>query len=157
MWAFGAMPARPCRMRPTLARCGPTSRHVRGLARGRFTADPTEGVNAEGEWEKVWPLLDMPVEDRRSQAFMSRRSFALVALGEGWVTEAEAIAWAAGQAIPAWVEQIIDANIPEASRALVKIQTLTDVDVKRTGQLMPMLQAAKGVSDAELDALFGIA
>lgn len=119
--------------------------------------EPTESVNADGAWEKAWPLVDMPTEARREQAFMPRRDFALASMEEGWVTEAEAIAWAAGQAIPAWVEQIIDANIPEASRALVKIQTLTDADVRRTGQLMPMLQAAKGVSDAELDALFGIA
>jgi hypothetical protein len=102
-------------------------------------------------------VTDVPVETLRDQASMPRRDFAIAALGEGWVTEAEAIAWAAGQAIPAWVEQIIDANIPEASRALVKIQTLTDPDVKRTGQLMPMLQSAKGVSDAALDALFSIA
>lgn len=30
--------------------------------------EPTEGVNAEGAWEKVWPVVDMPLEQAKAKA-----------------------------------------------------------------------------------------
>jgi hypothetical protein len=118
--------------------------------------EPTESVDESGDWVKTWSAEDRPVEDCRQIASLSRKDFALVSLAQGWITEQEAVSWAAGQSIPSWVEDIIDQNIPSADRAEIKIQTLTDPVVKRTGTLMPMLQAVKSVSDAELDAVFGI-
>lgn len=122
-----------------------------------LAAEPEPLTIAEDGWcEEVYPLVQRPIEELRGEAEMPRTDFALLAAAQGWVTEAEALAWLGGTAIPGWVEQIIDGNIPAENRLLVKAQTLADLTVKRTGQLMPMLQAAKGVSDAELDALFGI-
>jgi hypothetical protein len=123
-----------------------------------WAADPEPLTIAEDGWcEAVYPLVKRPIEELRAEAAMPRTDFALLAAAQGWVAEAEALAWVGGTAIPGWVEQIIDTNIPAADRLLVKAQTLTDPTVRRMGALMPMLQAAKGVSDAELDALFGIA
>ena len=101
-------------------------------------------------------LADILIE-KRSKVSLPRGQFALIANQQGWITEAEALAWAGGTAIPAWVEAVIDAQVPAEDRLDTKIKVLTDLTVKRTGNLMPMLQAEKGVSDNDLDVIFGIA
>lgn len=93
---------------------------------------------------------------RRASAQLSRKEFALIAEAQGWITEEEAKLWVGGTAIPAWVEEIIDAKVLPGERLRVKLDVLEDDTVKRMGGLIPLLREAKGLSEEQLDALFGI-
>lgn len=104
---------------------------------------------------------DAAVIDLRRQGVTIRRgAFALAAAQEGWITEAEALAWAGGQAIPGWVEALIDTAIPAPLRLRMKIEVLTNTEFTRLGALMPLLQAAPQTNgtatDAKVDQIYGI-
>lgn len=96
------------------------------------------------------------LDQARSEAFLSRKDFALIAQARGWITEGEAKLWVGGNGIPAWVEAVIDVEVKKPSRLRVKLDVLDDKTVKRMGGLIPLLQKAKGVTDEDLDAVFGI-
>lgn len=122
-----------------------------------FTESKKEIIVNSDSVVKRKTITDIPIETLRSRASIARGQFALIAKQQGWITEAEALAWAGGTAIPSWVEAIIDTNVAVEDRLDTKIKVLTDLTVKRTGNLMPMLQAEKSVSDNDLDVIFGIA
>lgn len=91
----------------------------------------------------------------REQAVLSRFDFASAVAAAGYVTYDEAIDWAAGNAIPAQFQPVIDA-LPAAEQGPAKLDALTRNPIRRNGTLMPALAATFGATDDDLDALFGI-
>jgi len=118
--------------------------------------DVPELVN--GEWVLGWTVRGMTTEElaeARSNAKLDRFEFAGRAAEAGFVTYAEAAQWAAGNAVPAAVQAIID-TLPLGQQGPVTLDVLARPVIRRTGDLMPALAAAFQTNDAGLDALFGL-
>jgi len=98
----------------------------------------------------------VPLERARREAVLSRFDFAAAAAQAEFVTFAEAAQWAAGNALPALVQGVIDA-LPSEEQGPAMLDALARPNIRRNGALMPALAAAFSTNDAGLDALFGIA
>jgi len=95
------------------------------------------------------------IAQSRADASMSRRDFAVLSAKQGWITEAEAMEWAGGNGIPAIAASAIG-TLPEDDQFEMRMSVLTRTKVWRTDTLVRMLMAVKKVTDAQMDAHFGI-
>ena len=94
----------------------------------------------------------------RAAASMPRLDFAKIALREGWITAAEAKAWVPGNALPQIVTDIIAQHIEGADKQdIAEINALGQMVVNRNDLLLRLLMLSKKVTDAQMDAHFGIA
>lgn len=96
-----------------------------------------------------------PLERARRVAVMSRFDFAAAAAEAEFVTYAESAQWAAGNALPAPVQAVINA-LPSEQQGPAMLDALARPEIRRNGSLMPALATAFGTDDAGLDALFRI-
>ena len=93
----------------------------------------------------------------RAAASMSRLDFAKLALREGWITAAEAKAWVPGNALPQIVTDIIAQHIEGADKQeIAEINALGQMVVNRNDLLLRLLMMSKKVTDAQMDAHFGV-
>lgn len=90
----------------------------------------------------------------RATASLSRTDFALVALGAGLVTAEEAEAWATGRELPSAVAEALE-SLPEAVRVPARIRALASTTVERAHPLIGVIASHLGLTDAQVDALFG--
>jgi len=105
--------------------------------------------------KKECPAYNPPtVEEWRKTAVMSRADFAVVAAQQGWITEQEAEGWVASASIPSVVSGVIG-SMPEAMRFKARIAVLGDTIIPRNSLLMAALMAEKGVTETEMDDIFG--
>lgn len=142
-------------------------------------SEPVEGLTidflaahrrtATGEWVKRDPVIPpeptaeelaaraaQALSEAREMAQLDRFDFASRAAQAGYISFIEAAAWAAGNAVPAKVQAIID-TMPAEKQGLIMLDVLARPVMRRNAELMPALAAAFGADDAALDALFGIA
>jgi len=134
---------------------------VNGLPYHLTEADPlfaeAQSIHAASpvplEPEMTAPELSM--EEQREAASMTRDEFAKAAAEAGYISWPEAAQFAAGNAVPAVVQALID-SLPEDQRGPVLVDVLAMAQIKRTGKLMPAIAAAFNADDAALDALYGI-
>lgn len=105
---------------------------------------------------RVVTITDMPIEQRRETALLDRFTFALLAAKGGFISFPEAAAWAAGNVVPAAVQEIIEA-LPIELQGPVTLDVLAKPTVRRVGILMPAIAVAFGTDDQGLDRIFGIA
>ncbi|MGB1254074.1 MAG: hypothetical protein ACPG8W_25920 [Candidatus Promineifilaceae bacterium] len=96
------------------------------------------------------------IDERRNNSTMSRSKFAIISAQAGWITEDEALAWVGGTAIPKFVYDIITSYIPKDKQLAMKVAVLTQENIGRMNTLIPMLMSAKGISDGEMDSVFGV-
>jgi len=93
----------------------------------------------------------------RATASMSRLDFAKIAMTAGWITAAEAKAWVPGNALPKIVTDIIAENIIGADKQVIaEINALGQMVVNRNDLLLVLLMEVMKVTDAQMDAHFGI-
>ncbi len=97
----------------------------------------------------------------RANASLRRGVFADRVADAGHITDGEAEAWAGGTAIPEWVSDAIDGAIATGAieagaRRSVRIAVLAQERIRRTDRLIPVLAEAAGLTEAQVDALFGI-
>lgn len=90
---------------------------------------------------------------RRATMSLSPRQLLIGLMTEGWITSAEAEAWAMSNGLPAAVEAVI-AALPEAERVPARITCLRMGVAERTDGLVAALAAASGKTDAEIDTFF---
>lgn len=112
------------------------------------------------DWTQKKTPADILAE-RRAAASMSRRDFAITAQAQGWITAQEAEEWVSGAAVPALVTNVITAQlaagaIPAEDEVPLRIDVRSQPQINRTDRLIPMLMAAQSVTDAQMDAVFGI-
>jgi len=104
------------------------------------------------------PDPSIALAQARAAASMSRLNFAKLALREGWITAAEAKAWVPGNALPKIVTDIIAQHIEGADKQdIAEINALGQMVVNRNDLLLRLLMMSKKVTDAQMDAHFGIA
>jgi len=119
-------------------------------------------VQVEGAWVRDWAVHDFTAEelsaqlaDKREQGEMERFDFAVAAAEAGFVTYAEAAAWAAGNSMPAGVQAVVDA-MPAEDQGLATVEVLARPIIRRNAPMMASLMIAFNTDDAGVDALFGI-
>lgn len=95
------------------------------------------------------------LEAERAAAQLDRFEFAARVAKAGYVSFMEAAAWAAGNAVPANLQAIID-RMPERQQGPVILDVLARPILRRNAELMPALAAAFGADESAMDALFGI-
>ena len=95
------------------------------------------------------------LESRRAAAATSRAKFCLALMDAGILTEGEAEIAARGEWPASFADALafLPANIP-AARA--KVVWAGVGEVRRTDPVLLAVQAYKGLTDAQVDALFGI-
>jgi len=113
--------------------------------------------NAETKtWDTVnenAPSFKQTIEQERTTMQMSREKFAVIAAGEGWVTEQAAEDWAGGSAIPSIATTAINTR-PAGERLKLRIQVRTQAAIFRNDMLIGVLMAQESVTAAEMDELF---
>lgn len=151
--AFGVLRPRP----GGAAEDGPPVFRTEADARALNKAGIMEGDAVPGQLWRRGKLSDPApdVDALRAAAELSRLDFARAVAEAGFVSFAEAAQWAAGNAVPAAVQAVIDA-LPEDQQGPVMLDVLALPTIRRTGALMPALATAFQADDAALDALFGI-
>jgi len=129
---------------------------------------PAESIEcpAPGRADAHWtgsgwtdPVIDptIALAQARAAASMSRLDFAKLALREGWITAAEAKAWVPGNALPKIVTDIIAQHIEGADKQdIAEINALGQLVVNRNDLLLRLLMMSKKVTDAQMDAYFGV-
>lgn len=116
---------------------------------------------ANGKWVQSWMVRDKTPEELaaalnafRTTASLPRFNFAAKAATLGYITFEEAADWAAGNAIPAGVQGVIDA-LPADLKGPALLDVKASPTIRRDADLMAPLAVAFGTDDAGLDALFG--
>jgi hypothetical protein len=93
------------------------------------------------------------LEAKRASAFMSRSRFIIAALDAGILSEVDA-----EQAVNGWPfgwDAFFDGQ-PARDRIAAKAEWASITTVRRDAPLIAQLAAFKGLTDAQIDALFGI-
>ena len=123
-----------------------------------FEQAEIDGADAPFEPVPPQPTVAEQLAQARAAASMSRLDFAKLALREGWITAAEAKAWVSGNALPQIVTDIIAQHIEGADKQdIAEINALGQLVVNRNDLLLRLLMMSKKVTDAQMDAHFGIA
>jgi len=123
-----------------------------------FEQAEIDGADAPFEPVPPQPTVAEQLAQARAAASMSRLDFAKLALREGWITSAEAKAWVPGNALPQIVTDIIAQHIEGADKQdIAEINALGQTVVNRNDLLLRLLMMSKKVTDAQMDAHFGIA
>jgi len=123
-----------------------------------FEQAEIDGADAPFEPVPPQPTVAEQLAQARAAASMSRLDFAKLALREGWITSAEAKAWVPGNALPQIVTDIIAQHIEGADKQdIAEINALGQLVVNRNDLLLRLLMMSKKVTDAQMDAHFGIA
>jgi hypothetical protein len=116
-------------------------------------AAPTE---VDGAWVYGWTVEDLTDEEARAKmAPLSRAQFAGALALSGAVTAAEARAWGKNGDLPSFAITAIENSSMTADEKLlatIKAESATEID--RTSPIVALLQAAKSLTDAQVDALF---
>ena len=122
-----------------------------------FEQAEIDGADAPFEPVPPQPTVAEQLAQARAAASMSRLDFAKLALREGWITAAEAKAWVPGNALPQIVTDIIAQHIEGADKQdIAEINALGQLVVNRNDLLLRLLMMSKKVTDAQMDAHFGI-
>ena len=122
-----------------------------------FEQAEIDGADAPFEPVPPQPTVAEQLAQARAAASMSRLDFAKLALREGWITAAEAKAWVPGNALPQIVTDIIAQHIEGADKQeIAEINALGQMVVNRNDLLLRLLMMSKKVTDAQMDAHFGV-
>jgi len=122
-----------------------------------FEQAEIDGADAPFEPVPPQPTVAEQLAQARAAASMSRLDFAKLALREGWITSAEAKAWVPGNALPQIVTDIIAQHIEGADKQdIAEINALGQLVVNRNDLLLRLLMMSKKVTDAQMDAHFGV-
>ena len=107
--------------------------------------------NVGGVWTRQWTVTTIPA----ARIKLSRAQFAIALAGAGTITEAEAEAWAASGELPTFAaDAIANSGMTAAEKMGARIKAKAAVEIDRTSPIVALLQAAKSLADAQVDAMF---
>jgi hypothetical protein len=108
--------------------------------------------NADGSFAPP-AVTPVTIEDRRKNLSLVRGAFCLALVGAGILPQAEAIDAAKGN----WPATFGDAlaGLTDVEKVGAQIEWATAQSIRRNHPLISMLAAAAGLSDGEVDVLFG--
>lgn len=108
------------------------------------------------EWTDPRPPTD-PVAELaalRAAASLSRADFIIAAVGAGIIAPADAGPAARGE-VPASMQAVLS-HLPEAMQVEAAVRWGASTIIERTNSVLAAIAAEMGVTDEQLDALFGI-
>ena len=127
---------------------------TQSLVKGAFEQD------VDGNWSLPWVVeaksqseLDSDLADWRGQATLHRRDFCIALKRAGVLPVAEAIAAAKGD-WPTAFETALNA-LTQDEQDEAQIEWASVVEIRRNHPMIAMLGAAAGMTDVQVDALFG--
>ena len=91
----------------------------------------------------------------RAQASLDRTDFQEALFDAGIITEAELLAWAGGQ-VPASVDTDLSNALSGSDLVKARARVMSAQTINRMHDLVLLLQAARSLTDEQVDALFGI-
>lgn len=91
----------------------------------------------------------------RQSAYISQVNFGIAVMLAGIVTEAEAEAWVSGTGLPTVVQSALDTIPDPTEKAIAKLRVRGSTTVYRNDPMVLFLQSHLGLSDAQVDSLFG--
>ena len=101
------------------------------------------------------PIAAPTLAERRAAAVLPREAFAENAATAGIITWEEAANWTAGNALPGVVQPLMDAT-PAGERGRLTFTLLARRNVRRAAPEIVALGSMLGMTDAQVDALFGL-
>jgi hypothetical protein len=113
----------------------------------------TNGVSAY-QWT-VTSLDSDDLADLRASTTIDRVDFAEALFDDGQLTEAELLEWATGQ-VPSSVDANLSAILSGAALAKARARVMSAQTVNRNNDIVLLLQAARQLTDAQVDSYFGI-
>lgn len=93
----------------------------------------------------------------RQAAKLGRLQFAMALRAGGVVTKAEAAAWLANGTLPAIGAAALAQIADDAAREDAELRFIAATEIERLNPFIALLQVEAGLTDAQVDALFGIA
>lgn len=115
-----------------------------------LTADEASARQAEEE-----AIQAGAVAAARATMVLPVDEFAAACVEAGHLTDAEALGWIKDGTLPAFVEgAIAGLPSPQAQRR-ARLKILSATEVSRVSPLVAAVQAAKGLSHEQVDAIFG--
>lgn len=111
------------------------------------------------DWTQMQSAADIASEQiaiAREGASLSKTDFAIALMGAGLITSAEANAWLSSGTLPSAASTAL-ASIPTAQRTEAELRFRGANEIDRTNPLISILAAGASLTDAQVDALFGIA
>lgn len=129
-----------------------------------YTCAPDTG---EGEMQAIWdglqsrddiapyvaPSVDAELEEWRTQAKVTRRAFCMALYGAGILTKGSAIQAAKGD-WPAAMQGALD-GMTEAQATDAEVAWAAVAEVHRNDPLIGIMQQFLGMTDTQVDGLFG--
>lgn len=118
----------------------------------RITDAPDNALRAKLEADGVQPD-SAPTQPAAAPSSVTMRQLLLGLMRDGWITAAEAEAWAERNALPAAVEGVI-AAMPEADRTAARVTAYTMTEARRADPLLvgAARAAMPEATDAEIAA-----
>lgn len=114
----------------------------------------------DGAWREIWTVTSLTAEEKaanlaawRDTATLTRRQFCLACLQAGLLTPDDAVTAASG-GWPASFNAAL-AGMSAMEVAAAKVEWAAVGTIRRNAPLLAVVQATAGVTDAQLDALFG--
>ena len=108
----------------------------------------------QDEIAEITKSREIPVEQKREQASVSRDYLLIKANEFGWFTEAECVAWIGGT-LPQDVSALIDA-FPENERFKLRLSALRQETIPRETPLILAIMNLRGVTEDQMDSVYGI-
>ena len=129
-----------------------TDDDVPGFFVARYPAGTVEITAAE--MPPIPVAAPLSLADRRADAVLPRETFAENAAMAGIITWDEATDWKMGNGFPAIIQPLIE-ETPASARGKLRFTLMRD-NVRRTAPEIVRLGTMLGMTDAQVDALFGL-
>lgn len=111
---------------------------------------PTEGRAVTIDWTKKQTAIGRA----RAAMVQAKEEFAAACVERGVLSEEEADAWLSTGTLPAFAVAAAASLPTEAARRRARFKMKTASLIQRTSPLIAALRQAKGLTDAQVDALF---
>lgn len=111
------------------------------------------------DWSKVDSAAARAARDlaqRREAAVLTTAEFAIRSMKAGYISKQDAMGWITGRQTPSIVNTALATITNPVARDEAEMRILGAVEVHRTSPFVALLQAILGLTDAQVDSLFGL-
>lgn len=112
-------------------------------------------VKAEDIWGKPPTAAEQVLIARKALQPVTRTQFAIALAAQGIINTEEAINFAGGNGLPAFAEAAIaNSGMDGIEQMAATVKALSVLNIRRDNPIVAVMQAAKELTDIQVDALF---